>query len=368
MFFIIILIYLLGNFYVFHHLWVAMPPSLVGKIFIITFAVVAIGSFFLFFAVGDSLPMGLSQFIYTVGTSWLFIMIYFVLVFLVKDLIGLSNKVFHFMPADAITRYTRDNWMGLAFMVGFIAMLMVCGYLKYRWKVRVDMPIAVNKTLGEKESLKIVGISDLHLGYTIGKKEFESWIEMINSENPDLILIAGDIIDNSTRPLINGDLASSFHKLKAPVYTCMGNHEYISGSSGSLKFMEDAHVNLLRDSHVELNNMLYIIGRDDRSNPNRKSVEELVAGLDKSKPIILLDHQPYHLEQAEEAGVDLQFSGHTHSGQVWPISMITNAMYEVAHGYKKKGDTHVYVSSGIGIWGGKFRIGTQSEYVVINLK
>lgn len=367
MFIVIILLYLLGNFYVFHHLWVAMPPSLIGRIVIIAFAVIAIGSFFLFFVAGDSLPIGLSQFLYIVGSSWLFILIYFVMVFAVKDLVGLSNRLLHFMPADAITRFTKDNWVGLAFMVGFIAMLMICGYLKYNWKVRVDLPLQVNKSLKVEKPLKIVAISDLHLGYTIGKKEFEKWIDLINAENPDIVLVGGDIIDNSTRPLLAWDMASSFKKINAPVYTCAGNHEFISGIAESAKFIENAGVTLLRDQVVEIDSAYYIVGRDDKMNTKRKSLEELVAGLDKSKPIILLDHQPYHLEEAEQAGIDFQFSGHTHRGQVWPVSMVTDAMYEVSHGYKKKSDTHVYVSSGIGLWGGKFRIGTQSEYVVVTM-
>ena len=90
--------------------------------------------------------------------------------------------------------------------------------------------------------------------------------------------------------------------------------------------------------------------------------------VDKSKYTILLDHQPYHLEQAEQNGVDFQFSGHTHHGQVWPISWITEAIYEDAYGPYQKGKTQYYVSSGIGIWGGKFRIDTCSEYLVVTLR
>ena len=363
---IIVLLYLLGNYYVFHHLWVAMPPNLVGRISIVSFAVIAVFSFFVVFLFGNSMPIGLTRFLYTVGTSWLFIMLYFFIFFLVNDLIGVSNRFLHFMPSDAITRYTKDNWVGLTFMVGFI----ICGYLKYTWKVRVDVPIQLSKTLSHRDSLKIVAISDLHLGYGIGKKEFEGWIEKINNENPDIVIIGGDIIDSSVRPLIADDVASSFHKIKAPlgIYACLGNHEYLSGSSESMNFIKQTGVNLLKDMVAEIDSTFYIIGRDDKMNPKRKSLEQLTEGLDKTKPIILLDHQPFHLEDAENNGIDLQFSGHTHRGQVWPISLVTDAIYEVSHGYKQKGDTHVIVSSGIGIWGGKFRIGTQSEYVVITLK
>ena len=110
-----------------------------------------------------------------------------------------------------------------------------------------------------------------------------------------------------------------------------------------------------------------IIGRDDRTNLRRASVETLIKKTDTSKFTILLDHQPYHLEEAEKAGIDFQLSGHTHYGQVWPISWIEDAIYENAYGPLTKGKTRYFVTSGIGIWGGKFRIGTRSEYLVATI-
>ncbi len=129
---------------------------------------------------------------------------------------------------------------------------------------------------------------------------------------------------------------------------------------------------MLRDSVATMGN-LRIIGRDDRTNVHRKSLKEILDSVEpgeksaESPFTILLDHQPYHLEEAEQNGIDFQFSGHTHHGQVWPISWITDALYEDAFGSLQKGNTRYYVSSGMGIWGGKFRIGTQSEYVVLTI-
>lgn len=372
MFIFIFLLYLLVNFYVFHHIWIAMPPNIIGRVALVSFAVIAVSSFFISFLAGDSLPGGLTSLLYKLGTAWFFILLYFFIVMAAKDLFGLANRLFHFMPSDAITRYTKENWVGLGFMVGFIFLLMLCGYLKYQWKVRVEFPVNIYKTIGDSVSskpLKIVAVSDLHLGYGIGKGELEKWIDLINSESPDIVLLAGDIIDNSLRPLNEGSFAESFHKINAPmgIYACPGNHEYISGISESLDFMKKAGIHMLRDSVALIDSSFYIVGRDDRSNGDRKHLKDLLADLDKSRPIILLDHQPYNLEESEANGVDIQFSGHTHQGQVWPISLITKRLYERDHGYIKKGNTNIYVSSGIGIWGGKFRIGTQSEYVVIDV-
>jgi len=112
----------------------------------------------------------------------------------------------------------------------------------------------------------------------------------------------------------------------------------------------------------------YIIGREDRSTPSRKTISELVKNLDKTKPLILLDHQPFHLEEAEDNNIDFQFSGHTHNGQFVPGVFFVNKMYELGYGFMKKGNTNYYVSSGLGLWGPQYRIGTQSELVVINFR
>ena len=136
----------------------------------------------------------------------------------------------------------------------------------------------------------------------------------------------------------------------------------------SESFIKKAGIRLLKDEAVLVNDAFYVVGRDDRTNEvNRKSVVELTNGLDHSKPILLMDHQPYHLDRTEAAGVDFQLSGHTHRGQIFPINIVTDYVYEKSHGYLKKGNTHIYVSSGIGLWGGKFRIGTQSEYLVLEI-
>lgn len=203
---------------------------------------------------------------------------------------------------------------------------------------------------------------------------------MINAEQPDLILIAGDIIDNSVRPLMEENVAEEFHRLKAPVYACLGNHEYYSNQLKARRFYREASITLLQDSVAKIGN-LCIIGRDDRTNMQRKSlamimeearkkgfISDLHLGKHSNEFLVLLDHQPYHLEEAEQNGIDFQFSGHTHHGQVWPVSWVTDALYEKAYGSLQKGNTRYYISSGMGIWGGKFRIGTQSEYVVLTIE
>ena len=141
--------------------------------------------------------------------------------------------------------------------------------------------------------------------------------------------------------------------------------EIVAGLESSLAFYEDAGMCLLRDSSVVASG-IRIVGRDDRSNASRRALSDLAPT--DTLFTILLDHQPYHLEEAERCGIDFQFSGHTHHGQIWPANWITDILYEKAYGAYQRGNTHYYVTSGLGIWGGKFRIGSQSEYLVLKLK
>jgi predicted MPP superfamily phosphohydrolase len=301
---------------------------------------------------------GTAPILYRAATAWFFIALYLLFIFLLMDLLRLV------LPMQNVL---NGNWLTLGVLALVMTAVFTYGYIHYKDKKRVELSL----TAGAKNlsPLRIVAISDLHLGYTIGKSELDQWIKLINAENPDLVLIAGDIKDNNIRPLIEQDMAASFHSIQSKygVFACAGNHEYIGDTTKMTDFFRDANITLLRDSSVLINNQFYIIGREDRSRPNRKPLANIIAPLDKTKPLILLDHQPFHLEEAEQNNIALQISGHTHHGQVLPLSWITDLMYETAYGYLRKGNTHIYVSSGIGIWGGKFRIGTQSEYVVIRI-
>jgi predicted MPP superfamily phosphohydrolase len=184
-------------------------------------------------------------------------------------------------------------------------------------------------------------------------------------------LLAGDIADHSTEPIIRQNMAEEFRSIKSKfgVFAVSGNHEYFSENPYQLqKYLESAGVTYLRDSVVLVDNSLYVVGRDDKINPNRASLNAILKDVDDSKSIILMDHQPFKLEEAVQNKVDLQVSGHTHNGQFFPGNLIVKKMYEVAHGYLKKENTHFYVSSGLGIWGPQYRIGTQSELVVIDFE
>ena len=323
-----------------------------------------VGSFLLMFAgifrSTDKMPMPLATAVYEIGTSSIFILLYLFMLFVVLDL----GRLVHLISRTLL----YNNWWVTGGIAFFMIALFVYGHLHYKHKVREELTLKSEKV---SKPVKLVMVSDLHLGYHNQREEFHRWVDLINAEKPDLILIAGDIIDGSMRPLKDQKMYEEFHRLSAPIYACLGNHEYYSGEPDAQQFYRDANIHLLQDSATVVGD-LCIIGRDDRTNIHRKSLGKIMEEnsflITHSSFLILLDHQPYHLEQAERQHIDFQFSGHTHHGQVWPISWITESIYECAFGAHKRGHTNYYVSSGLGIWGGKFRIGTRSEYVVLNLQ
>ena len=313
----------------------------------------------LFLAMGprlDKLPMGVATVVYEVCTSWLIVLLYLFLAFLVIDVLRLCRVV----PSSVL----HDNAVTTWTLVAALSALLIYGNIHYRHKQRHTVELTTAKAL--TRPLKIVMLSDLHLGYHNRGAELHRWVELLNQEHADLILVAGDIVDRSIRPLLDDGMDREMLRLNAPVVACLGNHEYYVGRDGSQDFYRRADITLLRDSIMEWG-PLQIIGRDDGTNRARKSLDELCRNIDKERFTILLDHQPHRLEEAEQAGIDFQFSGHTHHGQVWPISWITDGVYECAYGPWQRGGTRYYVSSGMGIWGGKFRIGTCSEYVVVTI-
>ncbi len=357
-FLLFLLIPILGHSYVCWRLWHLLPLTPALRWLAVVLATVILFSFFILFAADQSrMPLWLSRTIYEVSTSWMVIMLYLFMIFVVLDL----GRLCRLVPSSLLHSNAAMSLGLLAVMAG----VLIWGNYQFRHKVRQPLQLASQGKV--EKPIKIAMLSDLHLGYHIDRNEFARWVDILNAENPDLILIAGDIIDSNVYPLLAENVAQEWKRLKAPVYACLGNHEYISGVISARNFFDEAGIHLLRDT-VATVGPLTIIGRDDRSNRHRKTLKELTAGMSPDTYTILLDHQPYNLEEAEQCGINFQFSGHTHYGQVTPINMLTRAMYEDAYGPWTRGNTVYYVSSGMGIWGGKFRIGTCSEYIIATIK
>ena len=348
---------LLAIIYVAWHVWTLLPLAGVWKSLVILVGIFCVALLFMNFGRKfDNMPLSIAQAAYEIGTSSVIVLLYLVILFLVLDL----GRLVRLVPKAFLY---HNGYVSLGLFL-LIFGLFLYGNLHYYNKVRVPLQLKSLKPLPRE--YKLVMLSDLHLGYHNPRRELARWVDLVNAEHPDFILIAGDIIDGSMRPLIEERMSEEFHRLNAPIYACLGNHEFYAGHPESKQFYQDASIHLLIDETAVIDSCIVIVGRDDRSNMRRKPIKDLMDN--KNLYSIVLDHQPYNLDRAEAAGVDFQLSGHTHRGQVWPISWITDRIYECSGGSHQRGNTRFYISSGIGIWGGKFRIGTQSEYVVATLR
>jgi predicted MPP superfamily phosphohydrolase len=362
------LIYALINVYIFNKGWRALSELKTVRIVYAILFVFICSSFIIAMLGRNTLPLTIQKILYFPGTCWLAVMMYLLLFFTPLDLIYCFIRIFMYFPQQ-FTKKIRKIQVATGYLL--VVSLAVYGYYQFSHPKIVEQEIVIHKNAGNYKELKVVGISDLHLGINIDKKRLNQYVQQINAQNPDLILIAGDIVDNNALPLEEEKMWETFSQLQAPlgIYFCLGNHEYLSGIEPSMNFLQKTNIHLLIDDYALVDSSLYIIGRDDKQgNHYRKPLKYLVSDVNTTLPLFLLDHEPYHLEEAEESGIDLQLSGHTHNGQIWPGNLFVKKMYELGYGYKQKGNTHYYVSSGLGLWGPQFRIGTQSELVIFKIK
>ncbi len=201
-------------------------------------------------------------------------------------------------------------------------------------------------------------------------------MDTINIVKPELVIFAGDIIDEDIGPVIKEDMGKSLSKINPPLgfFGINGNHEHMGGVEAADSYLIQHGLRMLRDESFLVSDSFYLVGREDRTisrtgGIDRKSLDEVLKNSNPTLPIILLDHQPFDLKSlAESNKIDLQISGHTHNGQLWPFTYIVKMIYELPFGYLKINNTHFYVSSGYGTWGPPIRIGNRPEIVLINVK
>lgn len=351
------ILYIGGNSYIFTRAWQAMSgwPSWL-KIGITVVYWLCVICFFSVFRLRDMrIPATFAHVLHTIGTGWLVFTLYMVFALLITELL----RLFH---------WYSPNCFFIA--LGVTLSILTYGYINYKNPRTVIVDLHMDKPVGgTQKELKAVAVSDLHLGYGTDKHALRSYIRKINALHPDLILIGGDLIDNNLVSLYEQNMQDEIRHLKAPlgIYMVPGNHEYYSGIHESEDFIAQTPIRLLKDSVAVLPNGLQIVGRDDRHNRSRASVSDLMNRVNTAHPVIILDHQPFELEKPAMTGADLQFSGHTHQGQIFPINLYVKSLFEISHGMIEKENTHIYVSSGLSLWGPPFRIGTTSEMVVFNL-
>lgn len=257
--------------------------------------------------------------------------------------------------------------------LGFIILLLAITFSVYGvWNafhpIVKEVEVTIKNLPGQWQGKNIVQLSDLHLGYIHGIDFLEGVINQVNALNPDLILITGDLFDGMDGVL--NSFIPSLKKLQAKdgIFFVIGNHEVYLGLEGSLSVLKQTDIKVLRNELVNVDG-LQIVGLDDLAlEGNPKLIKEM-AGFDKNKPSILMYHTPVNIDIIKDGGISLQLSGHTHSGQLFPLGFITHLAHKgYDYGLFKDGNFYLYVTNGVGTWGPPMRTGNYPEIVNIILQ
>jgi predicted MPP superfamily phosphohydrolase len=238
------------------------------------------------------------------------------------------------------------------------------------------VPVRLGKLSPRLHGLRLVQLSDVHVGLTIGRDFVEDVVRKVNALQPDIVAITGDLIDGSVEDLGSavaplGDIQSSLG-----TFFVTGNHEYYSGADSWLDFLGSLGIRALRNEHVELakdGETLHLAGVDDWTAHqfgahHGADLTRALENRDTSKPVVLMAHQPIQFGEARKHGVDLQISGHTHGGQIFPFGLITRLVQPFVSGLHQRGDSQIYVSSGTGYWGPPMRVAAPAEITLIELE
>ncbi len=371
-FLVISSVYFLVTWYVFSRGMTALKGSPHRNIYIWTYWIIAAT-----FIIGQVLERGepslIAKITTHIGSAWLSLFLYLFLFVLIADIVRLIDHFIPFFP-ERLIRYCTNGQL-LFFTALFVSLIItVYGYFNARSPRVNTVNIEVNKSNPEIKNLKIVLITDIHMGAMVGNSRVEEMVETINRLDPDIVLFAGDLVDHNPRYVKTYNMGEYFRKIKSRfgVFAVTGNHEFIGNPEKSIDYLEQFGVKYLRDTIITIAGNIQLVDRDDRdkvrfSGEKRKDLNEIISGANSNNLIILIDHQPVEYNIVQQAGIDLMLSGHTHSGQLWPFNYITDAIYSNDYGLQKNGNTFFYTSSGYGTWGPPVRTGNRPEIVEINI-
>lgn len=299
---------------------------------------------------------GFASFLEITGAVWMGVLFIFVTYLLFADILSLFG---YFKALSVNLRY--------AAIVVSLLLTAFSFFQGYRTPAVREEKISVNDPA--LAGLRIVQISDLHLGVISGEKYLKRVVDKVNEQRPDIVLVTGDIIDTDGRD--GKRFKELFRQIKADkgVYAVLGNHEYYHGAEKNPAFFEESGLALLRNSNVEPEKGLVIAGIDDLSAKKqfRNGGDYIAKALDKRPEgfLVLMSHSPVEVENASKAGVDLMLSGHCHNGQIWPFSIFSKMVYPFNYGRFQIGGMVLLVTRGTGTWGPPMRLFRRNEMVSI---
>lgn len=360
---------ILFSLYIFWRGYHALPAKKVFRIPFILFFVTELSLYFLGFFFYKEIPDSLMLPIIMICNTWYIAAAYITLGLITLDFFRLTNRIWPWYPYWVKPHWNQIKLFLFCFFITGVIILMVTGHQNVKNPVVKHVHIHIPKTIKGRDKLTIVMMSDMHFGETIGKSYAQKYITLCNKQQPDLVVIPGDVIDYESRFAEKMQIEDDLRKINAPlgVFITLGNHEYRANKYAKIRWFQKTGCVLLTDSVAMPDSAFYLIGRDDAINSKRASLHTLMKNLDPEKPAIVIDHRPNFINEIVMNHADLGLHGHTHNGQFWPNSILQKLRHECSYGYYQKGNSQFYVSSGLGCAGPPFRIGTKSELVVLHI-
>jgi predicted MPP superfamily phosphohydrolase len=294
-------------------------------------------------------PMLLTKVFYRIASIWMGIAFFSICTFLVYNFLLLF--------------FTIDGKIGSAVVLSFIVIMSFIAIINGR---RLKINLRDIEIKGLKKEVKIVHLSDLHIGAVHQKDYLERVVKKTNSLNPDVVVLTGDLVDGSS--IVNNKILSPINKIKSPVYFVVGNHEIYDGLDRVIPIFKRTKMKILRDTKSNFQNINFIgIDYSDSKKEISQKLDKIE--IDKHRTNILLYHAPmFRLKELEKKGIALHLAGHTHDGQIFPFSLFVKLLYPYTKGLYKSSNSAVFVSPGTGTWGPPMRLGSFNEINLINLR
>jgi uncharacterized protein len=315
--------------------------------------------------------MGQTVFFQTLSSASDYVVVFFLYLFLALicvDLFLLSNRLFRFISPEK-RRGFSFRFYTLSTMILFSVIVVIGGAINLN-TIRVsNYTVEVPRRNSKIDHLRVAFVADLHIQQNSKLSYTEQFVKKINTLKPDILLYGGDIVEGNNQNNSTEAIESALNSIhtKYGEFGVLGNHDSSRGRNIG-RFFKKAGIDILSDSIVEFESAFCLAGRNDERFRNRKTINEIIDKNLNDLPVLLMDHRPTQLHEVSKTAVDVQLSGHTHDGQLFPLNLIINSMYELSWGYKKIRNTHFFVTSGLRLWGPEVRTVGKSEIMLIDIR
>jgi predicted MPP superfamily phosphohydrolase len=294
-------------------------------------------------------------------------LLYLFLFVLLYDILLPVNNLFRLISRERRMSFPFRLYTLTGFCLASV-IIVVAGAINLNTVRISEYTVEVPRKKSETEHLRMAFTSDIHINTDTRIEFINQFVRKVNALEPDLVLFGGDIIEGDSEKEITGAVRSSFKRIQARygVFGVLGNHEHYGGKIQE-GFFRKMGIHILADTVIRIDSLFYLAGRNDQHIKGRKTVFQLMENINNDLPVILMDHRPTEIKEVSRTIVDVQLSGHTHNGQLFPVNLITNRIYDLSRGYRKTGNTHFFVCSGLRLWGPPVKTAGKSEIMLIDL-